>query len=823
MKASEILQLFTNVRQTGESQYIARCPAHNDTNSSLSICVKSEDEILMKCFAGCKRDEILAAVGLSWKDLPQKQQKKTDVEKYGLTVNEYAAARHFDTGLLYQNYVYDYKYQNKTRGQNDEVFFHDVVKMEYRNINSQCQATRFRHCLNKYKDGYKFSWEKGAKICLYGLWHLQNCSNDTSIILVEGESDTHAIWHSVGFGQYKFMPIGIAGATNYSSVRDDLELQRFDKIYVHIEKDIGGKNLFDSLTGANGKESSALLSKMFFFSLDDKYKDPCQAWSDYYWQHRNEWPKFLNDALQTAKTHEYFSCPKAWKELEQQNNQQMKKPDGRAVTSVINGVRGGRPRADYLMAARSFYISSSQNGVYYKYLNGKYWQYNNQKGIYENVPNDIFDGRLDKWLQDQPKEFFDLVNFSRSKKARLEVANQLISPNFYGHYFNVDIEPYSFIDNMELRDYICFANGILNLSGYVNALREKKISLNSQITPYFFHHTKDIFFTKSLPYNFDVTAQCPKFDRFLDEICPDSTERALIPMAISTAFFKSVRFGVAYLFYGCSGSGKSTLAQIIGELLGGDKNYTSLKFSDISRFTEHKLAEYNANIIEEVEKSLPNDGMKLLSSMFKNAVTGGKVHIEYKGKDSEDDKPATAKWLMFGNEIPQFFEKSDAINERMVIFRLSVKIRSTEKEIPNYARFITNDELPGIFIKCLRAYIILMSYKRFPITDNMRLRINANSLTNNPLGAYIKDNFEVGTPLDGINISYEYGRCKEIFDKFGKQSSSLMNFYTEIRNSLNIDISQSKLEVFKTNIGEIHYIMRGVKRKENNNNLNGLV
>jgi hypothetical protein len=47
---------------------MARCPAHEDRDPSLSVSVK-EGRILIYCFAGCAPEAVLQAVGLTWKDL----------------------------------------------------------------------------------------------------------------------------------------------------------------------------------------------------------------------------------------------------------------------------------------------------------------------------------------------------------------------------------------------------------------------------------------------------------------------------------------------------------------------------------------------------------------------------------------------------------------------------------------------------------------------------------------------------------------------------------------------------------------------------------
>jgi hypothetical protein len=63
-----LLGRLEGVRRTGANSWVARCPAHDDRNPSLSVSVK-EGRVLIHCFAGCSPDAVLGAVGLTWKDL----------------------------------------------------------------------------------------------------------------------------------------------------------------------------------------------------------------------------------------------------------------------------------------------------------------------------------------------------------------------------------------------------------------------------------------------------------------------------------------------------------------------------------------------------------------------------------------------------------------------------------------------------------------------------------------------------------------------------------------------------------------------------------
>lgn len=68
MGIQEFLRHFESVKQTGPSQWTARCPAHDDRVSSLSITANREG-IGIYCHAGCSTESVVDAVGLTKKDL----------------------------------------------------------------------------------------------------------------------------------------------------------------------------------------------------------------------------------------------------------------------------------------------------------------------------------------------------------------------------------------------------------------------------------------------------------------------------------------------------------------------------------------------------------------------------------------------------------------------------------------------------------------------------------------------------------------------------------------------------------------------------------
>lgn len=65
----ELLSRFEYVKPNGKDKWMCRCSAHNDRGPSLSIRLLPDGRILIWCFAGCGAADILAAIGLSLRDL----------------------------------------------------------------------------------------------------------------------------------------------------------------------------------------------------------------------------------------------------------------------------------------------------------------------------------------------------------------------------------------------------------------------------------------------------------------------------------------------------------------------------------------------------------------------------------------------------------------------------------------------------------------------------------------------------------------------------------------------------------------------------------
>jgi hypothetical protein len=148
-----ILTAFTRVTRAGKG-WLAQCPAHEDAKNSLSIGRGDDGRLLLKCFAGCTFDAILAAAHLT----------RADVRAPG-------RADRPDRRIVT---AYDYLDERGV--------------LAYQNVRYQPKDFKVRR-----PDGAGgYIWDlRGVRRVLYRLPELQG---KHTVFVTEGEEDTNRLW-----------------------------------------------------------------------------------------------------------------------------------------------------------------------------------------------------------------------------------------------------------------------------------------------------------------------------------------------------------------------------------------------------------------------------------------------------------------------------------------------------------------------------------------------------------------------------------------------------------------------------------------------------
>jgi 5S rRNA maturation endonuclease (ribonuclease M5) len=101
---TDVLAKLDGVRNQ-HGYWMARCPAHEDSTASLQVARGTEQPVVMVCMAGCDTQDVLAAVGLTLRDISSQDQPETADKNlwtpYGQATEAYSYADE-DGVLLYQ-------------------------------------------------------------------------------------------------------------------------------------------------------------------------------------------------------------------------------------------------------------------------------------------------------------------------------------------------------------------------------------------------------------------------------------------------------------------------------------------------------------------------------------------------------------------------------------------------------------------------------------------------------------------------------------------------------------------------------------------------
>ncbi|MEJ5384330.1 MAG: AAA family ATPase [Fimbriimonadales bacterium] len=139
------------------------------------------------------------------------------------------------------------------------------IAIPYLDADGNHVATRYRHTLEGEN---RFTWERGNRPWLYGLWRLPEWNDSETLYLCEGETDTLTLWHA------DLNAVGIPGATTWREAWWE-PLQRFAQICIIPDADNAGQQLLQKLANTC---PLTLLERVQVLQLPEGVKDANALW-----------------------------------------------------------------------------------------------------------------------------------------------------------------------------------------------------------------------------------------------------------------------------------------------------------------------------------------------------------------------------------------------------------------------------------------------------------------------------------------------------------------------------------------------------------------
>lgn len=265
------------------------------------------------------------------------------------------------------------------------------------------------------------------------------------------------------------------------------------------------------------------------------------------------------------------------------------------------------------------------------------------------------------------------------------------------------------------------------------------------------------FMTYRLPFEYDVTAEAPKFMKFLNEVLPEKSAQDVLAEYIASVFVRHIKFEKMLVLFGSGANGKSVVFEIVSALLG-EQNISSYTLEDLTRseYTRAMIADKLLNYASEISPRLD-------PTMLKSLASGEPIGARLPYKEPFVAKNY-AKLMSNTNKLPSDVEITSGFFRRFLIipFRCEIPEERQDKEL---AKKIISNELSGIFNWVLKGLDRILTNKRYSQCDIIEEEIEAFMKESDSVRMFIDDeeyapSSDQQVPLKEIYSNYR-GYCIE--------------------------------------------------------------
>ena len=357
-----------------------------------------------------------------------------------------------------------------------------------------------------------------------------------------------------------------------------------------------------------------------------------------------------------------------------------------------NGAKGGRPPIDRGGLAKMCLdaVFSKHDQCLLRHYKGDWYLY--MGGCYSPIPEEEIDKKLTGYLIRSGAEVV-------SSAIRRDVLGNLKSDELCGLTSDKFTKPCLISTGESAFGFVSMKNGIINIDEIANALE------NGLTPPAVRPHTPDLFTTVRLPYEYDPTATCPKFEAYLEGVQPKPENREILQMLAGLLLTPDMRFNVAFFIYGQGGTGKTVFMDTLQNILGPEMTCCVPLACFADRFNTTPLTVKKANIVDEAPIIPDNEHFADIESVFKSVTSGNKIKVERKCHDAEEAR-ATARCVFASNTLPTMTDKTNGVWDRIRIIPFDQVFRGTDKQNTNLTEEL-KEELPGILNWALLGYVKL--------------------------------------------------------------------------------------------------------------------
>lgn len=213
-------------------------------------------------------------------------------------------------------------------------------------------------------------------------------------------------------------------------------------------------------------------------------------------------------------------------------------------------------------------------------------------------------------------------------------------------------------------------------------------------------HRREDMITKILPYEYDATATCPRWTKFLDRIlASDADLIGYVQRVVGYCLTASCREHALFVLHGEGKNGKSTFTTTSQHLLGS----YAIQASE-TLLLENSRGEHSTELVDLMGRRLAvcseTPKGKFFNENRVKALTGGDLVTGHKmHRDNVTFRP-THKFLICTNNRPNLRELTEAVKRRIHMIPFEVTIPEKERDLTLDEQL--RAELPGILAWAVR-------------------------------------------------------------------------------------------------------------------------
>ena len=294
-----------------------------------------------------------------------------------------------------------------------------------------------------------------------------------------------------------------------------------------------------------------------------------------------------------------------------------------------------------------------------------------------------------------------------------------------------------------------------------------------------------------MDYDYDPSAQCPQWVKFINDITDDEPRREEVLQTMAGyALFPDCRFQKIFVLLGGGSNGKSVYLEIIQKLFG-DKNVSVVTPSGLTQeFQRVKLKDSLLNIGKDVSSDFSTGEIR---EWLLNISDGTMVQACFKGQTHIDIFPRCK--LIYSMNKPPVASVVEGLGRRLHFVKFPCSfVDFPDKNNPKQKLKDVNlipkllEELPGIFNWAYEGYKLLNIVGYFTDTPEQEELMQQFEETSDPVAVFCKDNIFAGEMTrDDVYTVY-----KEWCDATGHRPMSRERFIPSFRDCMGDAIEEEK-------------------------------